>query len=183
LVVSQVHPRRPVPTRFCRKKYGRKNLYRDAARALGMPRTCPRRVLPDGRPDAGRAALREVLGFARCSPRSRCSPRYSLFHSSQMGLRRSFVIRLSPFGRFSPRNPHVRRILRFSTFSECEDRANNHPTFNRRRHVTQTCMGSQPQTIYTVPTHFPLFSRTLQKGGALTRDEDIAGTWFWHCGG
>ena len=41
-------------------------MFRDA-RAAGTLSASPRRVLPDGCPDAGRAALRAVLGFAWCT--------------------------------------------------------------------------------------------------------------------
>jgi hypothetical protein len=113
------------------------------AQAAGTPVSDPR-LGPDVRPDAGRAALRAVLGFARCCPRSGCSPGCSLFHSSQMSLRCSFVIAASPFGRFLPRNPHVRRILRFSNIGRQRSRSESPPT---RQWLKPVAGGVSPQNV------------------------------------
>ncbi len=142
---------------------------RDAARAPGMLRTCLdlRQVLPDGRPDAGQAALRAGLGFARCSPRS-------LFNSLRMSLRCSFVIRLSPFGRFLPCNSRVRNIVRFSTFCECEDGANGHPTFNRREYMTQPDTGHATTDGIYRPWTLPIVFWDLAKNISASRGNSPA---------
>jgi hypothetical protein len=53
---------------FARKKYGRKKQMFLCAQAVGTLRADPSHVLPDGRPDAGRAALRAALCFACALP-------------------------------------------------------------------------------------------------------------------
>jgi hypothetical protein len=121
--------------------------------AVGTLRAEPRQVLPDGRPDAGPAALRAVFGFARCSPRSRRS------HSSQMSLRCSFAFLLSLFDRFLPRNPRFRRILRIAKVwwrSQSESPSHvQQPWGGDSDHK-----GRKPETVYTVSGLSALFSRT-----------------------
>jgi hypothetical protein len=66
LVVAQVHPKALSQLDFARKSTGENILIMriEFERKAKLSKT----VLPDGRSDAGRAALRAVLGFARCSP-------------------------------------------------------------------------------------------------------------------
>ncbi len=139
-----------------------KQMFLDA-RAPGTRGTDPRQVPPDGRPDAGRAALRAVLRVARGFPRSGCSPHCSLFHRPQMGLRCSFVIWLSPFGRFLPRNPCFRKILRFSNIWQRQSQSESPSHRQQPWKGDSYHQGRGRQTVYTVPGLFPVFSRTWQK--------------------